>query len=113
MFPAMFSEASFDATSPLVGEVREALTTYDLDRSIEAAERVMQRRNVVLTDIDKELFKTVFNLTVKERRNFGYPNSFRFYKLCSKITFIFSAVNHLTAILSGAKIFVCLLPRKK
>lgn len=51
----------------------EALTTYDLDRSIEAAERVMQRRNVELTDIDKELFKTVFNLTVKERRNMGYP----------------------------------------
>lgn len=51
----------------------EALTTYDLDRSIEAAERVMQRRNVILTDIDKELFKTVFNLTVQERRYFGYP----------------------------------------
>jgi UDP-N-acetylglucosamine diphosphorylase/glucosamine-1-phosphate N-acetyltransferase len=51
----------------------EALTTYDLDRSIEAAERVMQRRNVILTDINKELFKTVFNLTVQERRYFGYP----------------------------------------
>lgn len=51
----------------------EALTTYDLDRSIEVAERVMQRRNVVLTDIDKELFRTVFNLTVKERRDKGYP----------------------------------------
>jgi UDP-N-acetylglucosamine diphosphorylase/glucosamine-1-phosphate N-acetyltransferase len=51
----------------------EALTTYDLDRSIEAAERVMMRRNVVLTDIDKELFNTVFQLTVPERRNLGFP----------------------------------------
>ncbi len=51
----------------------EALTTYDIDRSIEVAERVMQRRNVVLTDIDKELFRTVFRLTEKERRDKGFP----------------------------------------
>ncbi|MBK7106742.1 MAG: glucose-1-phosphate thymidylyltransferase [Ignavibacteriae bacterium] len=51
----------------------EALTTYDIDRSIEVAERVMQRRNVILTDIDKELFRTVFKLTEKERRDKGFP----------------------------------------
>lgn len=51
----------------------EALTTYDIDRSIEVAERVMQRRNVNLTEIDKELFKKVFNLTVNERRKLGFP----------------------------------------
>ncbi len=51
----------------------EALTTYDIDRSIEVAERVMQRRDVVLTNIDKELFRTVFNLTVAERRAMGFP----------------------------------------
>lgn len=51
----------------------EALTTYDLDRSIEVAERVMQRRNVKLTDVDKELFRTVFKLTVVERRALGFP----------------------------------------
>ncbi len=51
----------------------EALTTFDIDRSIEVAERVMERRNVVLTDIDKELFRTVFNLTVPERRSLGFP----------------------------------------
>ena len=51
----------------------EALTTFDIDRSIEVAERVMLRRNVVLTDIDKELFRTVFNLTVPERRALGFP----------------------------------------
>jgi response regulator RpfG family c-di-GMP phosphodiesterase len=43
------------------------------DRSIEVAERVMQRRNVVLTDIDKDLFRTVFNLTEAERRSLGFP----------------------------------------
>lgn len=51
----------------------EALTTYDIDRSIEVAERVMQRRNVQLTEVDKELFRTVFNLTVPERRALGFP----------------------------------------
>jgi len=51
----------------------EALTTYDIDRSIEVAERVMQRRNVTLTDIDKELFRTVFKLTELERRALGFP----------------------------------------
>jgi UDP-N-acetylglucosamine diphosphorylase/glucosamine-1-phosphate N-acetyltransferase len=51
----------------------EALTTYDIDRSIEVAERVMQRRNVTLTDIDKELFRKVFMLTVPERRSLGFP----------------------------------------
>lgn len=51
----------------------EALTTFDLDRSIEVAERVMARRNVELTEIDKQLFKTVFDLTVNERRTLGFP----------------------------------------
>lgn len=51
----------------------EALTTFDIDRSIEVAERVMLRRNVVLTDIDKELFRTVFQLTIPERRSLGFP----------------------------------------
>jgi len=51
----------------------EALTTYDIDRSIEVAERVMQRRNVKLTEIDKELFRKVFELTVNERRQLGFP----------------------------------------
>jgi len=51
----------------------EALTTFDIDRSIEVAERVMQRRNVKLTEIDKELFRKVFSLTVPERRSLGFP----------------------------------------
>jgi UDP-N-acetylglucosamine diphosphorylase/glucosamine-1-phosphate N-acetyltransferase len=51
----------------------EALTTYDIDRSIEVAERVMQRRNIKFTEIDKELFRKVFELTVNERRQLGFP----------------------------------------
>jgi len=51
----------------------EALTTFDIDRSIEVAERVMERRNVVMTDIDKELFDKVFEITVTERRQLGFP----------------------------------------
>lgn len=52
----------------------EALTTYDLEKSIEVAERVMARRSITLTEIDKDLFKTVFNLTKKERRTRGMPH---------------------------------------
>jgi len=51
----------------------EALTTYDIDRSIEVAERVMERRNVIMTDIDKQLFRKVFELTITERRQLGFP----------------------------------------
>jgi len=51
----------------------DAITTYDIDRSIEVAERVMARRNVQMTDIDKALFRKVFELTVDERRKLGLP----------------------------------------
>ncbi len=51
----------------------DAITTYDIDRSIEVAERVMARRNVKMTDIDKALFRKVFELTVDERRQLGLP----------------------------------------
>jgi len=51
----------------------EALTTYDLERSIEVAEKVMQRRNVNLTEIDKELFRKIFELTESERLQLGFP----------------------------------------
>jgi len=51
----------------------EALTTYDIDRSIEVAERVMQRRDIELTEIDKDLFRKVFDITISERRQLGLP----------------------------------------
>ncbi len=47
------------------------LSRYDLEKSIDVAKRVMARRNVEFTDIDRKLFTTVFELTREERRKLG------------------------------------------
>ncbi|MEI7812312.1 MAG: putative sugar nucleotidyl transferase [Ignavibacteria bacterium] len=51
----------------------DTVTTYDIQKSIETAEKVMLRRNYIMTDLDKNLFKKIFNLTAKEREKRGYP----------------------------------------
>ncbi len=52
----------------------DAVTTYDLERSIEVAQRVMARRKVEFTSADEKVFKKVFELTKEERRRRGMPN---------------------------------------
>jgi UDP-N-acetylglucosamine diphosphorylase / glucose-1-phosphate thymidylyltransferase / UDP-N-acetylgalactosamine diphosphorylase / glucosamine-1-phosphate N-acetyltransferase / galactosamine-1-phosphate N-acetyltransferase len=52
----------------------EALTSYDLERSIEVAKRVMNRRKIEMTEIDERLFRKIFDLTKEERRKRGMPN---------------------------------------
>ncbi len=52
----------------------EAMTTYDLERSIDVAKRVMARRKHVLTEATERLFKKVFDLTRDERKKRGMPN---------------------------------------
>ncbi len=49
------------------------LATYDLERSVETAGIMMQRRNVQLDDSEKKLFRKIFELTQKERKKRGYP----------------------------------------
>lgn len=51
----------------------DAITTYDIQRSIETARRVMLRRNQIMTEHDEKLFRKIFDLTSKERRKRGYP----------------------------------------
>ncbi len=51
----------------------ESLTSYDLERSLEVAKRVMSRRKIELTDIDERLFRKIFDLTKEERRKRGMP----------------------------------------
>ncbi len=51
----------------------DAITTYDLERSIETAKRVMIRRNSTMRDVEEKLFRKVFDITKKERRKRGYP----------------------------------------
>lgn len=52
----------------------DMLTTYDLDRSLEVARRVMARRNMSMTPAEEKLFRKVFDLTREERRKRGMPN---------------------------------------
>lgn len=51
----------------------DAVTTYDIQRSIETAKRAMIRRDHIMTESDERLFKKIFDLTTKERRKRGYP----------------------------------------
>ncbi len=51
----------------------EALTTYDLERALQVAERAMGRRKIDLTEADRRLFRKVFDLTRDDRRRRGLP----------------------------------------
>jgi len=44
------------------------MITYNLQKSIETAKRVMKRRNVEMTSADEKLFQKVFELTGQERK---------------------------------------------
>lgn len=52
----------------------DAMTSYDLERSIEVAQRVMERRDIEMTAADEKMFRKVFDLTREERRKRGMPN---------------------------------------
>lgn len=43
-------------------------STYDINKAMKVAEAVYRRRNMELSDIDKELLKHVFNITFKYRK---------------------------------------------
>lgn len=49
----------------------DSLKEYDLQKALETAQTVMERRNVEATDTEKELLRTVFELTRNERQTFG------------------------------------------
>ncbi len=51
----------------------EAVTTYDLERSIETAKRVLLRRSKNMHESEEKLFRKIFDITKKERRKRGYP----------------------------------------
>lgn len=45
----------------------QGFTTYKVNKAFEVAEKVMERRDKVLTDKDKKLLNTIFDLTEKYR----------------------------------------------
>ncbi|MBI2619089.1 MAG: GlmU family protein [Ignavibacteriales bacterium] len=56
------------------GAAGERFTTYNVDRAIDVARRVMSRRKVELTTAEDRLFRTIFEMTAHERRRRGMPN---------------------------------------
>jgi UDP-N-acetylglucosamine diphosphorylase/glucosamine-1-phosphate N-acetyltransferase len=50
---------------------KNALTVYDLDKSVETARRVMARRDVKMSEVYEKLFRAVFLLTEPDRRRAG------------------------------------------
>ncbi|MBI2194559.1 MAG: GlmU family protein [Planctomycetes bacterium] len=55
------------------GAAGETFTTFNIDRAIEVARRVMARRKIQLTPTEDLLFRKVFELTSVERRQHGMP----------------------------------------
>jgi UDP-N-acetylglucosamine diphosphorylase/glucosamine-1-phosphate N-acetyltransferase len=50
-----------------------SVTTYDIEKSIETARRMLQRRKKEISEQEEKLFRKIFDLTKKERRKRGYP----------------------------------------
>jgi len=46
----------------------ETMETYDVERSIDVAKRVMARRKIEMTGAEEKLFRTIFDLTKEERK---------------------------------------------
>lgn len=46
----------------------KGFTTFEIEKAIEVAERVMSRRNMSVSGSDKEIFRQIFNLTRKFRK---------------------------------------------
>jgi UDP-N-acetylglucosamine diphosphorylase / glucose-1-phosphate thymidylyltransferase / UDP-N-acetylgalactosamine diphosphorylase / glucosamine-1-phosphate N-acetyltransferase / galactosamine-1-phosphate N-acetyltransferase len=49
----------------------EEMSVYDLERALDVARRVMARRNTVMSGVEEQVFRKVFELTQEERRNAG------------------------------------------
>jgi UDP-N-acetylglucosamine diphosphorylase/glucosamine-1-phosphate N-acetyltransferase len=51
----------------------ESMTTYDVERALDVAKRVMNRRKIKLTEVEAKVFKHIFDLTRDERKKLGMP----------------------------------------
>ncbi len=55
------------------GAAGETFTTYNIDKAINVAGKVMVRRGIELSDAEEKLFRKIFDLTTDERRKRGMP----------------------------------------
>ncbi|HTP79400.1 MAG TPA: GlmU family protein [Bacteroidota bacterium] len=56
------------------GAAGETFTSYNIDKAIDVARRVMARRKIQLSPVEDKLFKKIFDLTSDERRRRGMPS---------------------------------------
>ncbi|MGB2868201.1 MAG: GlmU family protein [Bacteroidota bacterium] len=56
------------------GAAGETFTTYNIDKAIDVARRVMARRKITMTPVEEKLFKKIFDLTSENRRRRGMPS---------------------------------------
>lgn len=55
------------------GAAGETFTTYNADKAIDVARKVMSRRKIRLSEYEEVLFRKIFDLTSDERRKRGMP----------------------------------------
>ncbi len=55
------------------GAAGETFTTYNIDKALSVAGKVMIRRKIELSDAEEKLFRKIFDLTTDERRKRGMP----------------------------------------
>jgi UDP-N-acetylglucosamine diphosphorylase/glucosamine-1-phosphate N-acetyltransferase len=55
------------------GAAGETFTSYNLEKAVDVARKVMIRRTISLSEPEEQLFKTLFDLTGDERRKRGMP----------------------------------------
>ncbi len=51
----------------------DSMTSYDIDKALDVAKRVMARRNIQLTETEEKVFRKVFDITKEERKKLGLP----------------------------------------
>ncbi len=51
----------------------DSTTSYDVEKALDVARKVMARRNIKLTDVEERIFRYIFDLTSEERKKLGMP----------------------------------------
>jgi UDP-N-acetylglucosamine diphosphorylase / glucose-1-phosphate thymidylyltransferase / UDP-N-acetylgalactosamine diphosphorylase / glucosamine-1-phosphate N-acetyltransferase / galactosamine-1-phosphate N-acetyltransferase len=49
----------------------ESMTSYDVEKALDVAKRVMARRNIKLTDVEEKVYRHIFEITREERKKLG------------------------------------------
>jgi hypothetical protein len=49
------------------------MTSYDVEKALDVAKRVMSRRNIKLIEVEEKVFREIFDMTREERKKLGMP----------------------------------------